>query len=41
MFADYVVLIDENRNMLEGKIKRWRGVQETNGLKINRTKINF
>lgn len=38
MSADYVVLVDDNRNVLEGERKRWREILKKNGLKIIRGK---
>lgn len=36
MFADDVVLVDKNKNVLvEGKFKRWQEILEKNGLKIS------
>lgn len=41
MFVDNVLLVDENTNALESKLKYWREVLENNKLKINRAKTEF
>lgn len=33
MFADYVVLVDDNKNESGGKLERWKEVLEKIGLK--------
>lgn len=41
MFANNVVLIGENRQMLEDKLRRWREGLGRNGSKISRVKTEF
>lgn len=41
MFVDYVVLVEENTQVLEDTLERWKEVFEKNELKINRTKAEF
>lgn len=41
MLADYVGLVNENTNMLEGKLERWREVLENIRLKISWAKTEF
>lgn len=36
-----VVLVDENKNVLEGKLKHWREVMKKNKLKITRYFVTF
>ena len=39
LFADDVVLIDETREGVNAKLELWRGVLESKGFRIRRTKI--
>lgn len=39
--ADDMVLVNENRSMLEGKHERWQEVLKENRLKINKVKTEF
>lgn len=41
IFEDNVVLLDENTNVLKGKLERQRQVQEKIGLKISMFKTEF
>lgn len=38
MSVDEVVLVNENENVLEGKLERWQEVLIKFGLKINKVK---
>lgn len=41
MFVDDVVLVDENTNVSEGKLKRWLEILKNSPLKISKTKREF
>ena len=41
LFADDVVLIDETREGVNAKLELWRGVLESNGFRISRTKTKY
>lgn len=41
MFVDDMILIDENTNLLEGKLERWWKVLKKNKLKISTVKKEF
>lgn len=41
MFVDDMVLVHENKNVLEGILKRRREVLENNWLKINKVQTEF
>ena len=38
LFADYLVLCDTDRVMMELRLERWRACMEKNGLKVSRAK---
>ena len=41
LFADDVVLIDETREGVNAKLELWRGVLESKGFRISRTKTEY
>ena len=41
LFADDVVLIDKTREGVNAKLELWRGVLESKGFRISRTKTEY
>lgn len=41
IFANDIVLLDENTNVLDNKLERWQEILKKNELKIIRIKRNF
>lgn len=41
IFVDYVILVNENTQILEGELERWSKVLERNKLKIRRANTEF
>lgn len=41
LIADDIVLISKTKQLLNTKLKRWRRILETNGLRISRTKTEY
>ena len=39
LFADDIVLIDETREGVKGKLERWRHTLESRGFRVSRSKI--
>jgi hypothetical protein len=41
LFADDVVLVDENRTEVNRKLKLWRQTLESKGFRVSRTKTEY
>lgn len=41
LLVDDIILIDEMRDKVNGRLKIWRKTLESNGFKLNRTKTKY
>ena len=41
LFADDIVLIDETREAVNGKLERWRHCLKSRGFRVSRSKIEY
>lgn len=41
VFADDIVLMDENRKMVKKKLEYWRQIIEDGGLRIHKSKTEY